>query len=214
MKGLLIKDFNLLKKRGIFLLVIIVGYAVLQMFAGGGEESEVSVGFATLLVGVFSLTTITYDEYENGMPFIFTLPISRKDYVREKYAFAFIVTTSAWIIMSVAYFVFEKLIWTEASGNLLEKLAFCVSYLLVTNFLLALQIALKLKFSERSGIVMFVIGASVGAPMALFYAKFGISSGSFGLNMKVAAAIAAVVLLILMYVFYRWSVRIMEKKEF
>lgn len=73
MKGLLIKDFNLLKKRGIFFLVFIAGYAVYQL---GTFNSEAAVGFATLMIGVFSLTTINYDEYENGMLFLFTLNVS------------------------------------------------------------------------------------------------------------------------------------------
>jgi hypothetical protein len=213
MKGLLIKDFNLLKKRGIFFLVFIAGYAVYQL---GTFNSEAAVGFATLMIGVFSLTTINYDEYENGMLFLFTLPFRRIDYVREKYIFGFLSATITWIIMGAACFLFDILIWKEDSGDSWRKLVFCVSYLIVVYFIVSLQIALKLKFAERSGTVMMIFAAIIGAfgSIAYMQLEFGERFVILSLNWNIVVPVAALVLFALMFGLYRWSVRIMEKREF
>ena len=39
---------------------------------------------------LFSLSSISYDEFDNGNAFLFSLPITRKDYVLEKYIFGLI----------------------------------------------------------------------------------------------------------------------------
>ena len=179
MKGLLIKDFNLLKKRGIFLLVFIVGYTVYQL---GTFNMEWAVGFGTLMIAMFSLTTITYDEYENGMPFLLTLPIRRNDY----------------------------------GGDFGVNLVICAAYLVFVYFLISLQIPLKLKFAERSGIVTTIVVVIIGVFCSIVYIEFeyGVNFLELGLDWNVVAAGAIVVLLALMLVFYRWAVRIMEKREF
>lgn len=211
MKGLLIKDFNLFKKRGMFIIIIALGYMALNLSAG---NSVMGVALATIMIGVFSLTTITYDEYENGMAFLFTLPITRKDYVREKYVFGFLVTTVVWLVTSAVCLAYETVARTETSEPLSEKLAFCVTYLLVTYLLLSVQIALKLKFAERSGLVMVMVGAIAGGLIAFLYAEFGVTISSYGIQTAVLAVVAGVAVALLMFVFYQWAVRIMEKREF
>lgn len=213
MKGLLIKDFKLLKHRGIFFLIFIVVYTIFQL---GVFDGAWAVGFATLMIAVFSLTTITYDEYENGMPFLFTLPIRRIDYVREKYVFGFLVTTVTWVIMCTACFLFDTLMWSDDSGNFLEQLAFYVGYLISVYFIISLQIALHLKFVERSGIIMMAIAGIICVFFLIFYAKSegGASFMQLDLNWTAVIAVGVIVLFALMFIFYRWSVRIMEKREF
>lgn len=213
MKGLLIKDFKLLKNRGIFFLIFIVGYTIFQI---GVFDGAWAVGFATVLIGAFSLTTITYDEYENGMPFLFTLPIRRIDYVREKYVFGFLVTTVTWVIMSAACFLFDTLMWSDDRGNLFDQFAFYVGYLIGVYFIISLQIALHLKFVERSAIVMMAIAGCIGVFALIVYAKAegGASFMQLDLNWTAIIAVGAIVLFALMFVFYQWSVRIMEKREF
>lgn len=213
MKGLLIKDFNLLKKRGIFLFVFIVGYTVYQL---GTFNMEWAVGFGTLMITMFSLTTITYDEYENGMPFLLTLPIRRVDYVREKYVFGFLITTVMWMLLVAACFLFDIMIWRKDGGDFGVKLVICVAYLVFVYFLISLQIPLKLKFAERSGIVTTIVVVIIGVFCSIVFIEFeyGVSFLELGLDWNVVAAGAIVVLLALMFVSYRWAVRIMEKREF
>ncbi|MFR0962213.1 MAG: ABC-2 transporter permease [Dorea sp.] len=48
---------------------------------------------------MFTVSTLSYDEYENGMAYLFTLPISRNTYVLEKYAFALVNCIVTGVIM-------------------------------------------------------------------------------------------------------------------
>lgn len=212
MKGLLIKDFKLIMTRGIFLFFVIAGYIVFQFGAG---NSQTSVGFVTLMLSLFSITSITYDEYENGMPFLFTLPITRKQYVQEKYVFGFLLTTVTWVVMNVICFVFDSLVWAGAAENLWDNIIFNVTYLLVVYFMMALEIALKLKFKENTGVAMMVIMAIMGAIALALYTGFEVSANLKAMLLSVKTLIViAIVFVGLIYAFYQWAVRIMEKREF
>ena len=79
MKGLLIKDFRLLKGQVHFLLIVTV--CVIVFMINGSEAF--GVAYVCSMVALLSLTTVSYDEYENGSVFLFTLPITKKDYVKE-----------------------------------------------------------------------------------------------------------------------------------
>ncbi len=212
MKGLLIKDIKLIKTRGIFILFVVAAYAVLQLGAG---NSEMSVGLTTLILSIFSITSITYDEYDNGMPFLFTLPITRREYVREKYVFGFALATITWVVMSIICFSFEYFVWTESVNALPEKLAFTVAYLLVVYFMVAFEIAMKLKFAERSGLAAMIVMAVMGALIVLVYSTFDLGAKLIDtkfLEVKLFIGMA-VVFAAMIYGFYRWSVRIMEMRE-
>ncbi len=118
--------------------------------------------------------------------------------------------------MGAACFLFDILIWKEDSGDSWRKLVFCVSYLIVVYFIVSLQIALKLKFAERSGTVMMIFAAIIGAfgSIAYMQLEFGERFVILSLNWNIVVPVAALVLFALMFGLYRWSVRIMEKREF
>ena len=42
------------------------------------------IGFLGFVGALFSLSSISYDEFDNGNAFLFSLPITRKDYVLDK----------------------------------------------------------------------------------------------------------------------------------
>lgn len=62
MKGLLIKDFRLLKGQVHFLLIVTV--CVIVFMINGNEAF--GVAYVCSMVALLSLTTVSYDEYENG----------------------------------------------------------------------------------------------------------------------------------------------------
>ena len=82
MKGLLIKDFKLMKMQKNFFLMMIAIVIAISFFQ---NEISFPLGFLPFVISLFSLSTISYDEFDNGNAFLFSLPISRKDYVKEKY---------------------------------------------------------------------------------------------------------------------------------
>ena len=87
MKGLLIKDFKLLKGQKNFFMTI-TAISIIMIIVSPGTSFP--IGLLGFVGALFSLSSISYDEFDNGNAFLFSLPITRKDYVLEKYIFGLI----------------------------------------------------------------------------------------------------------------------------
>lgn len=68
MKGLLIKDFKLMMMQKNFFLSIIAIAVVLTVFV---KNPSFIIGYLTFIGSVFTLSTISYDEFDNGNAFYF-----------------------------------------------------------------------------------------------------------------------------------------------
>ena len=98
MKTLLIKDYRiLLTNKKFFFIILIMGIIMVVSHMDFGFL----VGYMMMLTMILSAGTINYDELDNGMSFLMTLPASRKTYAIEKYVLTFINAS----ICSVAIFV-------------------------------------------------------------------------------------------------------------
>ena len=95
MKGLLIKDFKLMLMQKSFFIIIIVVACLISI---SSQDPTFMIGFITLILSLFTVSTISYDEFDNGYPFLLTLPFSRKTYVLEKYVYGLILGAGAWIV--------------------------------------------------------------------------------------------------------------------
>lgn len=95
MKGLLIKDFKLMLMQKNFFIIIIVVACLISI---SSQDPTFMIGFITLILSLFTVSTISYDEFDNGYPFLLTLPFSRKTYVLEKYVYGLILGTGGWIV--------------------------------------------------------------------------------------------------------------------
>ena len=95
MKGLLIKDFKLMLMQKNFFIIIIVVACLISI---SSQDPTFMIGFITFILSLFTVSTISSDEFDNGYPFLLTLPFSRKTYVLEKYVYGLILGTGAWIV--------------------------------------------------------------------------------------------------------------------
>ena len=95
MRGLLLKDFHLMKVQKSFFIVILVVACIMSISM---DDPAFIIGFLTSVVSLFTVSTISYDEFDNGYPFLLTLPFSRKTYGLEKYVYGLILGTGAWIV--------------------------------------------------------------------------------------------------------------------
>ena len=99
MKGLLIKDIKLMKNQKTFFTVMtFVGF----LFLITQETPYFVITYITTMFSMFTITTLTYDEFENGSAFLFSLPFSRRDYVKEKYLYGIITCALGLGIVTVA----------------------------------------------------------------------------------------------------------------
>ena len=93
MRGLICKDLRLMMMQKNFLIMLA---AVALVSLAAMDDPMFVIMYMTLIFTSFILSTMSYDEFDNGFPFLFTLPITRKLYVREKYVLALLSGAAAW----------------------------------------------------------------------------------------------------------------------
>ena len=93
MKGMLIKDFCILKLQKNAVLVLLAMCVVFFM-----KSPTYIVNLFPMYGFLLVLGTLTYDEFDRGYSFLFTLPVSRRGYVKEKYVFGLLFCGGIWIL--------------------------------------------------------------------------------------------------------------------
>lgn len=160
MKGLLIKDFKLMKGQKSFFMVIIAISLIMTIASPG---TSFTIGFLGFVGSLFTLSSISYDEFDNGNAFLFSLPITRKDYVLEKYVFGLITG-----LVSLFFGTMISLIAVVAinTGDINELFMTACALLPTILLILAIMIPFQLKFGGEKGRIailgvmgfIFVIG--------------------------------------------------------
>ena len=217
MRGLIEKDLRLTLSRKQTLII----FCVMALVMGLSMDGSFIVGYLTMLSTITAVGTISYDEFDNSLAFLMTLPFDRKTYVREKYLFCLLMAAAAWCVGLVLYGVGAVI--RHLPFDPADELPMLLSLLPVLYLSAAIMIPLQLKFgAEKSRIVLFILfggiavlligfknglGGAVPSLDALDGFLSGLSPAAVLLPLAAVCALAA-------YVSYLCSVRIMEKREF
>lgn len=177
MKGLLIKDFKLMKMQRKFFFVIVMISVGQALFS---DSLSVPIGFATFVFPLFTLSTISYDEFDNGNAFLFSLPITRAGYVVEKYCFALILALSAWTISTLLVVIAGTV---RGGLDVMELVLTAAAILPVLFLILAVMLPVQLKFGGEKGRIALIIG--IGAIFLLGFLATKIS-GLLGVDLLAA----------------------------
>ncbi len=217
MKGLLIKDFKLMKAQKNFFAVIIV---ICFIMIGTMEGATFAIGFLGFSGALFTLSSISYDEFDNGNAFLFSLPITRKTYVLEKYCFGLIASSCAWL-----FGVIISILFTVANNyeSPVEQVLSSVVLFWVVAIMLAIMLPIDLKFGGEKGRIVILVIAGI-------ICVLGILAGRIQNALKIDASavinrlaaidesaflVAVVVIALAALVLSYWiSCRVMYKKEF
>ena len=217
MKGLLIKDLLLLKNQQRFFLLIFFMSAGMLLV---GVNSAFVINYVTLIFTMFTLSSISYDEYDNGYAFLFTLPITRNQYAAEKYVFGFVTGGSACIIVTVIAVIMN---FVRGGAGTLELLITALLYLFMSLLFMAVVVPVQLKFGTEKGriVLIFIIGIIFAAGFIVVKAaktfQLDLSTVVAALMSYAAGPVITVLLLISLaavFVSYLISVNIMKKKQF
>lgn len=215
MKGLLLKDFALMKgQRRFFLMLLLIG--MIPALAGG------NVGFLTVYLPFgfcfFTISTISYDEIDNSLPFLLILPVSRREYAGEKYVYGIICGVGTLVLcqlLGIGYGIFHDdflMIPYFVQGGV-------TAVIMIVFF--AIMIPIQLKFvSEKGRIFLFAIVIAVMGSIAVLNRLLHLSieaekAVGFLADIPVWGYIlGSIVLCVLaLGISYSISVKIMEKKE-
>lgn len=219
-KGLLIKEVKLMKAQMRFFVIVMLVWGFVMACK---MDNLFLIGYTAMFCPFLTLSTFSYDEYENGSAFLMTLPILRRDYIKEKYLFGFLLSTLPTVMISAFLWIVNAV-----KGTLNSPLAYLMTAavsLMMAYLLLALEIPLIVRYGREKSrlIAMVVLGGSMGVGYGMigyFNERFGIdslesvSSNITGLGTVVLVMLAAAVLAVPLWLSYKLSCMFMEKKEF
>lgn len=217
MKGLLIKDFRLMKvQKSFFLLITVIGVWGTLL----SENVTSAIGFLTFVMSLFSVSSISYDEFDNGNAFLFSLPITRTIYVVEKYCFGLILGLGAWTVFTLLALVSNGFRRILPTGELMISAAMILPMFLV---ILAVMLPIQLRFGGEKGRIALI--AALGILILLGLAVVKIAKGMgidlaglldalpiVSVGVLLAGACVAAVLLLLLSLWI--SLGIIRRKEF
>lgn len=217
MMGLLIKDFKLMKSQKSFFMIII---AIAVGMAVALEDLTFIIGYVSFVGALFTLSTVSYDEFDNGNAFLFSLPITRKSYVLEKYEFGLIVSVGAWLF-EIAVVAVVSLIKSSFIGS--DVILASLLILSIVMIALAVMLPFQFKFGGEKGRIA-LIGA-IGLIFIVVFAATKIAelfnvdlllmlSNLPKMSMGGFLAVALGTAVVTLFISLRISVSIMNKKEF
>lgn len=211
MKGLFVKDIRMMMGQKKFFCLVFLMAVVLNF----SSDSVYVVYYLTFVCSFFAMNSISYDEADNGYPFLFTLPIDRSIYVREKYLFGIALNVSSWLAgMCVALiFAVMKNNIPAFTENILA-MALMLPVMLIFN---SVVFPLIFKFgSEKGKIVMlcvFGIAFFIGYMLSKLVNLEKLIHTANGYPASALALSLVAVTVLILIVSCAVSVMIMKKKE-
>lgn len=214
MKGLLIKDLQLLKsQKQTYIPSLVIGF----IFIFFNQSMTFAATYLSVIFSTIAYSTINLDQYGNGMGYLMTLPVSRGSYVREKYLLYILVTLLSVIIAGCST-VARAFIKHVAFQN--DELIAALLTALVTSVLMqSVMIPVLLKFdADKSRIALTAI---LGAGYLIGFASFFLikkNTDVLGIIRRISAAGLTVGLFAAMAaaigISFFISLRVMKRKEF
>ena len=217
MVGLLAKDIRLLLGQKKFFMVVILLSVV---FVISGQDPMFVVSYSTMLCAFFTISTISYDEFDHGFAFLFTLPISRRGYVLEKYLYGLLVGGAAWLITTLLGAGYNCVTATPVAMS--EWLGAAVATLLVLGCFLCVMLPVQLKFgAEKGRTALFVVMIVIFGVFAFIMKIDGLApmlqeklQWISEIEAPVAVLIGALIFVAVVIASIAISIRIVEKKQF
>ncbi len=217
MRGLLIKDFKLMKMQKNFLLVII---AILVIVAFNMDDISITFGYMVFMVTYFVLVPMSYDEHDNGYAFLFTLPISRKGYIIEKYIFSLILQIAAIGITIPLVLIIGNIRDIDLVSDTIKIAPIIFAVIMI---IMAAMLPIQIKFGAEKGriaiIIVWWVIILIGYGVIKLSEIMQIDLMQYeekimNLNPILLTAIAVAIVTAITVLSIKISIAIIEKKEF
>lgn len=211
MKGLLIKDMKLMRGQIMFLIILPVVGALIVVPTG---ELNMGFGYITSVSGLIAVTTINYDSYDNGYSFLFTLPVSRKEYVKEKYAFALMSSAIMMLAIGALLWILSAAVHRGNVYSLTDFMGELWSAYMIALAALSFLLPIFLEFgAEKSRyFILIICGVFLAVMVGVSMGMDETLEGIFAIKLK--KIIFFILSVVLLAGSYRVSCSIMEQKDF
>ncbi|MBR6801792.1 MAG: ABC-2 transporter permease [Eubacteriaceae bacterium] len=204
MKGLIIKDYYMVKKYLKFYIVMIITFSI--AYACGADSAFFTI-YPSVLSGVLVTTLLSYDESFRFLEYSATLPITKKTFVVAKYAFALIMVGVMLVINTISATMNFVISGNFSVTAVLMQVCLLV---LITVLGFALTLPLTFRFGQEKGRIVYimVIGLLSGVFMGIGYSDNFIPQNSWT---ACAMLLAASVLIFIISMIL--SIKFYEKRE-
>lgn len=217
MKALFIQDFRYMLTQKSFLVLIALVGIVLALTQNDNYIFVIGyLGFMGMITGMMS---VTMDDQSNGLTFLFSLPIDRRVYVREKYIFIVLMGVSFSIFATALCLLFRM--FAEYKAPLDEILATSLGTLFVMLLFVCFMLPLQLKFgAERARLASFIaiglfFAAVIVAGLVVNFADaLPFIQAFLSMSPVALAGIGAAFLIVCLRISYGVSLRIILRREF
>lgn len=218
MKGLLIKDFKLMLNQKNFFILIVLILGATACFLD--FDYYFLIGYFMFICSLFTISTISYDEFDNGNAFLFSLPITRKGYVIEKYIFGIMLGVISLILSTIIACILTLFLNSTVTNDLFLV---ALIYIPIVLVLQSLMLPLQIKFgSEKSRVAMFIVFAIIFIIGYGFNELIRILNIDFTpfintlltMNVSMILVIVMILSLIIMFISCKISMKIIKNKEF
>lgn len=216
MLGLLEKDLRLLKGQKNFFLIILL----ITVFLSLNSEDNFAVTYLTFIAGFMTISSFGYDDNGNCMPFLLTLPVSRRLYVKSKYVLGFLLTFIGWlagmVISTVTAFLHKAPPTAEA---VLFQLAWVFLWMIMLSFVLPMLFKFGAEKGRMATLAMMLVFMAIVFVFTKLAETLGMDIDAClealaGQQIVVLVAGMAVVTLIIVLISYSISEKIVQKKEY
>ncbi len=211
MTGLLLKDILGLRR---YLKQLGASLILFGLLSIGFKSSSYLMGMLVLMSSATVLTSMTYDEMAKWDKYALSMPLSKRDLVCSKYLLLIIITISTGLLSGVLAFFMD--IYFKNSEPLQVFIiagAICLAALFFYSLILPIAFKLGVEKSRIFLGVIFGIPAILVIALSNLGEKYNVPIPTEDQIKPVLYALPFIVIGIL-YVSYRISIGIMQKKEF
>lgn len=217
MKALFIQDIRYMLTQKSFLVLIALVGIVLALTQNDNYIFVIGyLGFMGMITGMMSLTM---DDQSNGLTFLFSLPIDRRVYVREKYIFIVLMGVSFSIFATALCLLFRM--FAEYKAPLDEILATSLGTLFVMLLFICFMLPLQLKFgAERARLASFIaigfffVAVLLAGLVINFADALPFIQAFLSMSPVALAGIGAAFLIVCLRISYSASLRVILHREF
>lgn len=155
MRVLIVKDIRLFRSMKNVVLIYVAMIAASIIF-GQKQMGVMLINLCVVMFTYLSMSTMSYDDFDNGMEFILTLPTLKKIYVIEKYVLAVITL----VVMSIVGAGLLVALGLEFNAAILDIAPMAV----IAIVLVSINLPLTLKFgSEKTKMLTMILFMGLGA---------------------------------------------------
>ena len=210
MLGFIKKDLLMIKSNFKIIAILLIIYVIM------GFMGEMDISFILPFISVMlMISTFSYDNYNNWDSYAITLPNGRKNSVKAKYITTIILILTVSIITTILSILisYYKLNIVDFKLTIFNMTSIVFGTMLVLMFMYPMIYKLGVE-KARIGIFIMVFGIIILGSILLQYININKILNSLSLLENYFLILIRLIIIILLYISYKISLRIYLKKEF